>query len=397
MKICAPTNFDDELLPQLGTYSVHEVYGKLPSDDVGGGRPSYLLPQIGWPELEQHVALAHRHDIRFNYLLNAVTMGGRETTRDGYRRIRRLLDRIARAGADAITVANPLILQLARKTHPHLEVKVSAFAGVCTPLQARLWSEAGADVLTPQPTAVNREFAVLEAMAEAFAGEIQLVANNNCIQGCAYYPVHAALHAQASQRGHWSRGFVIDYCLMGCRTMRLENPGLFIKGDWIRPEDLEVYARFGVDQIKVVNRSSPTPVILQRVAAYAGGEYEGNLLDIVEQAQDHRDVSGRSTSAWQMARTFLRPGLVNPARLTRLSELSLKGEPIAEIPNAQLDGFIDHFVDNSCLTTDCGGCGYCDEVAERVVRVREPRFGTLRERYREALDDFVAGRFFRWR
>ena len=42
------TNFDDGLLDVLSGYPVTEVFGKLPSDAVGGGRASFTFP-VYWP------------------------------------------------------------------------------------------------------------------------------------------------------------------------------------------------------------------------------------------------------------------------------------------------------------------------------------------------------------
>jgi hypothetical protein len=40
MKIMLPANYDPDLLPLLREHEVFEIYGKLPYDVVGGGRPS---------------------------------------------------------------------------------------------------------------------------------------------------------------------------------------------------------------------------------------------------------------------------------------------------------------------------------------------------------------------
>ena len=395
MEVCAPTNFDDALIPRLAELGVAEVYGKLTADEAGGGRSSHLLPDVDADELADHVKLAHRHGMRFNYLLNAVTTDARETTRPGHRALRELLGRVADAGVDGVTVANPLILRMVRRFHPTLQVKVSAFAGVSTPQQAAQWSDLGADVLTPLPTAVNREFGVLRAMARSFTGSLQLVANNNCLQGCAHYPVHAALHAATSRRGHWSRGYLIDYCVFGCRLQRLTDPASYVKGDWIRPEDLPVYAEVGIDQIKIVNRSSPTDVIVRRAAAYRQGRFDGNLFELVEQALDHRRLESLDASeAWRMLRTFVRPRLVDPRSLRHLAELAFAGSPVVELPNTSLDGFIEPFLERSCLVTDCRDCEYCDRVAEEHLRVDGQRYETFRRRYRSTLDALVDGSLF---
>jgi hypothetical protein len=41
-KFSLAANYDPELVPALGSYSVDEVYGKFPTDGISSGRPRYL-------------------------------------------------------------------------------------------------------------------------------------------------------------------------------------------------------------------------------------------------------------------------------------------------------------------------------------------------------------------
>lgn len=397
MKLAAPTNFDDALLAPLAAAGVYEVYGKLSSDAVGGGRTSHVLPPVDKRRLKEHVAKAADAGIKFNYLFNAAALGGMETTARGYKDIRKLFDLVCDLGVASITVTNPLLLQLSKRHYPDLEVKVSAFANVTTPQQAMQWADMGADVITASPVAMNRELAVLRQMVESVEADIQVILNNNCIQSCAFYNSHANLHSHSSQTGHWSKGYMLDYCLLNCRAARMADPALYIRGDWIRPEDQGLYEDLGIEYFKVVNRSNPTHVIIRRVEAYAARRYDGNLLELVEHAQDFRHVEKETLGTkYRMARTFVRPTLVNPLRLKEFSELSLPEEPMVEIDNRALDGFIDFFKDNSCVSRNCAVCKYCDEVAKRVIKVNGDSLEEYRKRYKGAQDKFLDGYFFKY-
>jgi len=396
-KLSAPTNFDDRLIAPLAQAGVYEIYGKLTADAVGGGRTSHVLPPVDEKRLRAHVALAKRAGIQFNYLLNAAAIGGMETTAGGFRGIRRIFDLVCEIGVDSITVTNPLLLELSKRHYPQLEVKVSAFANVVTPQQAGQWADMGADVITVSPVVLNRELHILKEIAAGVDSEIQVILNNNCIQSCAFYNSHANLHSHTSRKGHWSRGYMVDYCLLNCRAARLADPSLYIRGDWIRPEDLEAYEQVGVTWFKVVNRSNPTDVIIRRVQAYANRSFDGNLLELVEHAHDHRRESEQSAaSKLKMARTFVRPLLVNPMRLKEFGRLSLPAEPFVEIDNSALNGFIDFFLNHSCASANCSSCRYCDEVANRVVKVDGIVLEEYRKRYRETLDKFLDGYFFNY-
>src|ERR1017187_4144701 len=91
-------NFDPELINRISDYPVYEVYGKLPADFFGGGRPSFYLPDVGREELKKYVAHAHSKGIEFNYLLNSSSMDNVEFTTEGQRELRKLLDWLTEAG-----------------------------------------------------------------------------------------------------------------------------------------------------------------------------------------------------------------------------------------------------------------------------------------------------------
>ena len=57
MKYTVPTDFQDETAQTLDPEVVAEVYGKLSSDFVGGGRPSLMLPQVSKRQLKRHIGL----------------------------------------------------------------------------------------------------------------------------------------------------------------------------------------------------------------------------------------------------------------------------------------------------------------------------------------------------
>jgi hypothetical protein len=110
MTFSAPTNFDPQLIEKIRDYSVSEVYGKLPTDVIGGGRLAQVLPSVSLTEVEQHAALCRKNGIHFNYLLNAATSDNFEYTRSGQRQLIALVDRLWSTGVRRFTVATPYLL-----------------------------------------------------------------------------------------------------------------------------------------------------------------------------------------------------------------------------------------------------------------------------------------------
>jgi hypothetical protein len=214
--------------------------------------------------------------------------------------------------------------------------------------------------------------------------------------------------SHASQAGHLSKGFFIDYCFLICSRMKLADKVNYIRSDWIRPEDLHYYIDLGYDRFKLVERNIPTEFMLKRVRAYTQGRYDGNLLDLVQgygfQGGYEPRRYFRRGLFWNL-KYFLSPFLVNPARLFKIRRLAerqgmlfpLPGKPPVYIDNGALDGFLDFFLTNDCSARDCEACRYCHRFAEKAVWV-DPEFREECLRmYDEVLRDLHTGQMWDYR
>lgn len=403
MRLSLATNFQDDLIERVAPYPVRELFGKLSSDAAGGGRASLQLPGIGRRAVRRHVEAARKHGIGFNYLMNAACLDNLEFTRGGQKSLRKLLDWVVEIGAESVTVASPFLLRIVKACYPSLRVRVSVFAGVDHVRKAKMWEEMGADCVMLDSLLVNREFELLRAIRKAVKCELQLLLNNNCMQSCALSPYHMNTLAHASQSGHHTRGFFVDWCFLQCTAMKLQDPVNYIRSEWIRPEDLHLYEAMGYDSFKITERGAPTDVLARRVAAYAKRRFDGNLLDLV-QAYGFREIRGDAPGRgflWRFKHLF-RPFAVNLARLWNVKKLAEarglmgggEGPPPVTIDNRSLDGFMDRFVTAGCKDVDCESCRHCHRWAERAVRV-DPAF---RDRcaalYRTVFDDMESGRLW---
>lgn len=407
MRLSVATNFQPDLIEGVAGYPVYELFGKLPADPLGGGRASYMLTPVSRRRLAAHVGHAHRRGLRFNYLLNAACLDNREWTRKGQREIRRLLDWLAELGVDAVTVALPYLLDLIKRCYPQFQATVSVFAGVDCVEKAKAWEALGADCITLESLAVNRRFPLLASLRRSVTCDLMLLANTNCLEGCPFARAHMVALSHASQAGHPSRGFLVDYCFLRCTRMKLIDPVHYIRSDWIRPEDLGAYEALGYDRFKLAERDAPTEVLLRRVRAYSERRSEGNLLDLVQGWAFSRGPEPsrrfRGGLFWSL-RTFLRPWIANPLRLRkirRLAELQgmltpLRRDPPVVVDNRALDGFLDLFRAGDCAARDCEGCRYCHRAAERAVRI-DPEFRReVLALYDEVLEELQSGAMWRY-
>jgi collagenase-like PrtC family protease len=402
MRLSIATNFDPELIEQARDYPVVELFGKLRSDAVGGGRAPYQLNKVSRRQLAEHVALAARAGIQFNYLLNASCQGNREITRKGQKEINALLDWISSIGVASVTVASPFMLQLVKARHPQLKVRISVFGGVDRVRKAQMWEELGADCIVLDSILVNRELQTLEQIRKAVRCDLELMANNNCLTGCAMSPMHMNALAHTGQAWHANKGFFIDWCFLKCTEMKMREPVNYIRSEWIRPEDLHIYEELGYDLFKIAERDIPTEMMMLRVKAYSERRYDGNLLDLVQPyafkgiRENHSYY--RHGLGW-LLRFILRPGLANPLRmlpLKRLAELRgmtrpIEGVPPVTIDNRALDGFMEHFRHTSCTGVDCEECRWCHEFAAKAIKIEQGTREDVLAAYDELFESLHGG------
>ena len=68
------TTFDPLLIEEIsrinGDGRITSVFGKLQRDILGGGRAAIAIPKVSMKQLKSYIALCHKHNLSFNYLLN---------------------------------------------------------------------------------------------------------------------------------------------------------------------------------------------------------------------------------------------------------------------------------------------------------------------------------------
>lgn len=371
MRIALPANYDAGLLPQIRQYDVFEIYGKLPYDVVGGGRPSYMSTPMGRQALADYVAAVHENGMEFDYLLNAACLGNREWTKSFNRELRELLDWLSEVEVDTITVVAPILLQIIKTHYPRFRVKVGIYAQVDTVKRAQYWEELGADAINLESFSINRDFEKLALIREAVGCDLPLIANHFCQPNCPYQIQHQNAHAHASST---KRRFLIDYPILQCNHRRLTDPRLMISAGWIRPEDVRHYEEMGYTTFKLIERNIPSQALLQRAQAYSERRFDGNLAELLFSWGFEKHPP--NFSWWHFLRTF-GPWHLGPARLRMMKDfLKMQGffytrdqTPVTIDSSAIPDDFIGHFREGNCADRQCAQCGYCESIAREAVQI----------------------------
>ncbi len=393
MKLSVATNFQGDLIPRIARIkrnSIIELYGKLSSDFVGGGRGSYLLPGVTKGKVERYVEEAHQNGIKFNYLLNAACLDNKEFTMQGQKKLRQLLDWLVDIKVDLVTVAIPYLLEFIKMRHPQLKVCISLYAGVDTIEKLKYWENLGADIIILSPN-INRKIRLLKDIVKCKKCEIELIANFACLYDCPYRFYHSVFQSHASQGGHVLHGFAIDYCILSCSYARINNPTEIIRSPWIRPEDIDYYKDIGIDRFKLIDRTKSAEKTLSIVNAYTNKYYEGNLVDLLP---NFHAIGQAKVSLFHKIKFFFHPFSVNIFRLKRMK--GLLSEFKFYIDNRKLDGFLKHFIDKDCSLVTCQDCGYCEKIAKEIVMIEPGYQNRTLNKLKRAKDELVSGRLYRY-
>lgn len=365
MKLSVATNFDDNLIEELKKYPVYEVYGKLKEDGIGGGRPSNTLKQVDKARLEEHVKKVRECNIKFNYLLNGACLANKEQDEEWQKKVREFLDYLRDIGVNALTVTNPFLLQIIKKYYTCFTVRISTFACIDSCEKAKFWEEMGADYLCVDFVKINRDFKELKYMVDHLkTAKIELLMTNSCLKNCPYIHTHTAGLSHASNINNQEKQAYADWCLYRCQEYELKHLEEYIKSPWIRPEDVKEYEEIGIEHFKITERDFPTSELLKRVKAYSEGNYEGNLLDLIQghgwNKQEKQKLEKKNLE------TLSKQEIIEEICKIRGLGCERKYPRHIYIDNKKLEGFIKFFKEGHCKG-NCLNCNYCKKIASEVI------------------------------
>ncbi|MBC1970818.1 U32 family peptidase [Listeria marthii] len=351
MKISVATNFDENLIKGIEGTDVTNLFGKLTNDFVGGGLETTNLNSINRNKVENHVKQAHDNGLTFNYTFNNPFLSNEEFTQRGKNELKELLDWLYEIEVDSLTVSIPIILQYVKKNYPKLEVKISSSVCVNSVSKIRYWEEMGADCIVLDPMTVNRDFILLKDLRNSTNIDLELIVNNNCLYECPMLPYHQAFLGQSSRMA--GKKVDEDYCYLGCSKKRVLDPVNYLISDIIRPEDIHYYEKLGYSNIKIIDRATPTELLVKRCKVYTDRKYEGNLLDLIQHF-GYQDAS-------------------NPYKY--LDNIF--------IDNSKLNKHLTKFLAGECNKLECGEkCKHCYSFAKRAIFIDEE----FRKKHLEKID-----------
>lgn len=374
MKLLVPTNWDPDLILLLSKLEADvQIYGVLPTSMIGSGGTGPDNIRMLANQVEEYIEQAHLAGLKFDYLLNAPSMGNMEWDEKTHRELLIHLNWIASIGADSVTVTIPYLVELIKRQFPQLEVRVSTIAHVNSVARAKLFESLGADSITLDIN-VNRSFGALKAIRNTVSCELTVLMNNLCLYQCPYEYYHHDGLGHASQNYNPLRGSYVDYCVLRCTLDRLRDVSQVIKCRWVRPEDIHIYEDLGMDMFKISSRAMPTEKILRAAKAYSSRHYQGNLYDILNVVPPKAGFASSALSGEQGN--------------------DIGSPPRYYIDNQALEGFMNFFRKQDC-SSGCDHCGYCQRIADKTIQFDRDEVDEYVTALKETLENLSTSSVFK--
>jgi collagenase-like PrtC family protease len=373
MHLLVPTNWDANLITPLSQIKADiQIFGVLPTSILGSGMLGPDIDRMTTEQAEEYIKLAHSAGLTFNYLLNAPCTNNIEWHEDTHKELLQHLEWLSNTNVDCVTVAIPYLIELIKCRFPHLKVEVSTIAHVDSVARAKFFESLGADSIILHSN-INRDFKLLKEIRSAAKCELGVLTNSTCLYQCPYEYYHNNTVAHATQSQNLLNGSYMDYCVARCTLGRLSDTSQLIKSRWIRPEDLTTYQEIGIDFFKIGGRAMPTEWIINATTAYSSRHYQGNLYDILIALTPKFEFANINSPNTQIATAAPLPKVY--------------------IDNQALEGFIDFFKKQDCLSK-CAHCNYCQEIASKVIKLDHREVDEYVAGLKNFLNDLTSSRIF---
>ena len=256
---------------------IREIYITGPQIYSGAGR---LMKNIGIKEFIELVDKVHKKGIAINLILNSTCEGMDWYSPDNITKMINYINIIhIEHRVEAITIANPIFINIIRRRFPNLEICASVLGDIDCVQRALIFRDAGADVITPDAN-INRDLDKLNKIKKATGAELKLMVNEGCLYKCPYRKFHFNAVSHASKELSVKKELFIADFFRFCSKVIEKDCSQILKSPWIRPEDINKYKEI-TTTFKIVGRDLPSVRAIRTIKAYLDENYYGDLMDIL--------------------------------------------------------------------------------------------------------------------
>lgn len=266
----------DEMNKKYEGAIIKETYGQLTEASIHmSGRAMDIIPNVSMKELENYVDYSLKRNIDFNYTLNAACLGNYEFTNDGIKEIKELLKYLTNIGVKNLTLTTPAIIELIKHLAPDMNIKVSAICQIDSVEKMKHYLQLGIERFVLEPSII-KNFPVLKNMTKLGSDKMEIILNDKCMRNCPFRIFHY------NQTAHDNSKEGESYYFMNCGVEKSRDLLRYLNLNWVRPEDLYLYQRMGIQYLKIEGREFVRQGNIKKLLeAYIDESFEGNLLDLL--------------------------------------------------------------------------------------------------------------------
>ncbi len=353
--LAIPYNGDLSLIDYAASMNVSELYGQLSVDTFGGGRTPIGYPGIDEDNLKLAVQQAHRYNISFSYAMNFLSLANLEFNNTTQHMLLSFIDKLVDISIDSITIANPFLIHMVKSNFPNLKIGASVISDISCLEQIELFKLLGAQKIILSKS-LNKDVKTLNRILKSTNVEIQLVANDPCLQYCPFKAYHNLSNGFSSMKLLQNTKH-LSFCTLLCRKAFLEKPYKLIKATYIRPEDLDYYRKIGVSSFKLVDRKESSPWLKRTILAYFNETYDGNFADL---CSFFSPIKGKGEIDHNTELRELSIEEITSIESINKNKNNLRFKPF--IDNQKFSKYIEPVLTLQCRESDCEKCGICNKV-----------------------------------
>ena len=253
---------------------ISEVYGSRAESSLLSARPKFRIPDVSRDEFKVHVKQFKEASINFNYTMNANYIGSKAYISQHNNEIKDYIKFLVDCEVKTITVTLPLMAEYIRSVSSEVDIEVSTIARIDTVTQAKLWRNYYGINKICGNLYKNREIQFLKSLAQYCNNNqitLTLMANEFCGNGlnetnttnCIFREHCYSLHSSDYNADDKLDG---DYPMGYCINSR--NTGsVWLKMNFIRPEDMKLYNAIGINHFKITGRTATTKLATRVIEA----------------------------------------------------------------------------------------------------------------------------------
>lgn len=196
---------------------------------------------------------------QFIYLLNSLQpldIENPQKSEEKFEKLDILINALKKVGVNKYRVANPQLIYHLNKYYPDIEIYLSISYGYYSIKQFENLLKSLHNVKEIIPAyEQNKNFTLLKNLKTKFPNtNIELMANEGCIQGCPYRAAH--LMAMLPQNTKFNKEYISFYG-KSCHSIKEEDYWSYIcTSGVIYPWQLKEYEQIGINRFKFVGRES---------------------------------------------------------------------------------------------------------------------------------------------